>query len=69
MFAILIGVGLGYLVDRNYQSAPWGLLVGLVLGFSSFVLRLVRLVRQLERDQDADPSEGEAPAKREKSGK
>ncbi len=69
MFAILIGVGLGYLVDRNYQSAPWGLLVGLVLGFSSFVLRLVRLVRQLERDQDVDASEGEAPAEREKSGK
>jgi ATP synthase protein I len=48
VFAILVGVGFGYLADRQFETSPWGLLVGLLIGFSAFVLRLVRLGRQLE---------------------
>jgi ATP synthase protein I len=56
----LIGAGFGYLVDAKFETAPWGVLVGLVLGFASFVLRLVRLVRQLERLREAtEASESE----------
>ncbi len=49
VFAILIGILGGYYVDRWLGSAPVGLLVGVLVGFGSFVLRLVRLTRQLER--------------------
>lgn len=49
VFAILIGILGGYYVDRWLGSAPVGLLVGLLIGFGSFVLRLVRLAGQLER--------------------
>jgi F0F1-type ATP synthase assembly protein I len=48
VFAILIGVGAGYWVDAGLDTTPWGLIVGFVLGFSAFVLRLVRLGRQLQ---------------------
>lgn len=59
VFAILIGAGLGYWADATFDSAPWGLLVGLVLGFGAFVLRLVRLVRQLEALNEASSQESE----------
>ncbi len=61
VFAILIGAGLGYWADAAFDSAPWGLLVGLILGFSAFVLRLVRLARQIESLNEAasrEPAEG-----------
>jgi len=48
VFAILIGAGLGYWADARFETAPWGLMTGLLLGFSAFVLRLMRLARQLQ---------------------
>jgi ATP synthase protein I len=59
VFAILIGAGLGYWADATFDSAPWGLLVGLLLGFGAFVLRLVRLARQLESLNEATSRESE----------
>jgi F0F1-type ATP synthase assembly protein I len=49
VFAILIGAGFGYWADASFDTSPWGLLVGFALGFSAFVLRLIRLGRQLQR--------------------
>jgi ATP synthase protein I len=46
VFAIVIGAGLGYAVDGRFDTEPWGVLVGLGLGFGAFVLRLVRLGRE-----------------------
>jgi F0F1-type ATP synthase assembly protein I len=46
--AILIAAGAGYWVDGRLDSSPWGLLIGTAVGFASFVLRLLRLGRQLE---------------------
>jgi ATP synthase protein I len=54
VFAIGIGAGFGYFSDSYFATSPWGVLVGLVLGFSAFVLRLVRLARQLTALADAD---------------
>ena len=48
VFAILICAGGGYWVDSRLGTSPWGLVVGTVIGFTSFVLRLLRLGRQLE---------------------
>ena len=65
LFAILIGVGLGYWVDASFETSPWGLLVGLGLGFGAFVLRLMRLARQLEAltKSDSRSSETESGGK------
>ena len=54
VFAIVIGAGLGFASDRRFGTEPWGVIVGLVLGFGAFVLRLVRLgraVQEAERER------------------
>jgi ATP synthase protein I len=57
VFAIVIGAGLGYAVDHRFETEPWGVLVGLGLGFAAFVLRLVRLGREFS---EAPPPAGGA---------
>ena len=52
VFSVLIGAGIGYAADRYFDSTPWLMLVGLVMGFGAFVLRLSRLARQLGRQGD-----------------
>jgi ATP synthase protein I len=56
VFSIVIGAGVGYGVDSRFATEPWGVLVGLGLGFGAFVLRLVRLGREF--DEQAPPSGG-----------
>ncbi|MGH0036076.1 MAG: AtpZ/AtpI family protein [Myxococcota bacterium] len=56
VFAILIAFGLGYWADQRLDSAPVGMLTGIVLGFAAFVLRLMRLRGLIE-----GPSEEEEP--------
>jgi len=46
--AIPIATGIGYWADTRLDTSPWLLLAGTALGFASFVLRLVRLGRQLQ---------------------
>jgi F0F1-type ATP synthase assembly protein I len=45
VFAIAIGAGVGYWADRRFASSPRWLIVGTVVGFGAFVLRLWRLRR------------------------
>ncbi|HEV3372431.1 MAG TPA: AtpZ/AtpI family protein [Xanthobacteraceae bacterium] len=39
---ILVGAGLGWLMDRWLGTSPWGMIVLLLLGFAAGVLNLVR---------------------------
>lgn len=43
VLAIPIGAGFGHLADRQWDSEPVGLLIGLGIGFAAFILRLVRM--------------------------
>lgn len=52
--AILIGALLGYWADESFETSPVGLLVGVVLGFAAFVLRLVRLGRSLHESGERE---------------
>lgn len=45
--AVAISVGIGIWVDSELDTSPYGMLIGLGVGFGSFVLRLVRLLRDL----------------------
>lgn len=47
--SILLAMGVGYWADQRFESSPLYLLIGLGVGFGAFVLRLVRLGRQLQR--------------------
>jgi F0F1-type ATP synthase assembly protein I len=59
VFAILIAAGIGYWADQHFETSPRYLLVGMILGFSAFVLRLVRLGRQLyQRESNQSDREG-----------
>ena len=59
VFAIPIAVTFGYFVDKHFGTSPIFLLVGVVMGFAAFVLRLVRLGRTIQPTQ-ADASEDRA---------
>ena len=48
--SVLIGCGFGYWVDSYWDTAPFGLLTGVVVGFAAMVLRLVRLGKELHPD-------------------
>lgn len=39
---ILVGAGLGWLMDRWLGTSPWGLIVLLLLGFAAGALNLIR---------------------------
>ena len=60
VLSILIGTGLGYLADRQLGTIPVFLLLGLVAGFASFVIRISRLralVDEAPEDGSEPPSE------------
>lgn len=59
VFAILVAAGIGYAVDQWRGTAPFWLLVGMVVGFASFVLRLVRLGRALQEPTDRSGRPGD----------
>jgi ATP synthase protein I len=48
--AVLFACGVGYWIDGRWGTSPWGLLIGVVLGFAAMVLRLVRLGKELHPD-------------------
>lgn len=55
VLAVPIGAGLGHLADRQWDSEPIGLLIGLLLGFGAFILRLTRMRPGASEDSDAAP--------------
>lgn len=58
VFAILIACGIGLWADSHYETTPRYLLIGTVIGFAAFVLRLVRLGRQLQEEPKDDAAAG-----------
>jgi hypothetical protein len=53
--AVLVGAGAGYWVDRRWGTTPYGVIVGVVIGFAAMVLRLLRLGREVLPEADAAP--------------
>lgn len=58
VFAVLIAAGFGYLADRHFGTEPRYLMIGVGIGFASFVLRLVRLGRSLHDGEGGGPEGG-----------
>jgi hypothetical protein len=47
VMAVLVGAGAGFWVDRRWQTTPYGVIVGVVIGFAAMVLRLLRMRNEL----------------------
>ena len=45
--AIIVGAGLGYLIDMVLPTRPWGMIVLLLLGFAAGVLNVVRATKEM----------------------
>ncbi|MBN9221014.1 MAG: AtpZ/AtpI family protein [Mesorhizobium sp.] len=39
---IVVGVGLGWFLDRVAGTSPWGLIIGVMLGFGAAILNVLR---------------------------
>ena len=48
--AIIVGAGLGYIIDMFLPTRPWGLVVLLLLGFAAGVLNVVRTTVQMNAE-------------------
>ena len=59
--AIIVGALLGYGADYFLHTTPWGLLIGLGLGFVAGVVNVVRVAQSYSRAHPADPSAPSVP--------
>lgn len=59
--AILVGAVMGYLLDQALGTAPWLLLVMVIIGFAAGVLNVVRTTAEMNR---AVPPPTAAPSSR-----
>jgi len=46
--AVLVGAGLGYLLDRLFGTAPWILVVGLGFGFAAGIMNTLRVAEKMD---------------------
>ena len=54
--AVLVGALLGFGADHFLHTQPWGLVIGLSLGFIAGVVNVVRLAQSYSRAHPADPN-------------
>jgi ATP synthase protein I len=54
--AVIVGALLGYGVDHFLHTSPWGLLIGLMLGFATGVVNVVRVAQSYNRANPPDPN-------------
>ncbi len=61
--AIIVGAGLGYLLDMFLPTRPWGMIVLLLLGFAAGVLNIVRASKELNEAAAVPPGTPMVPDK------
>jgi ATP synthase protein I len=59
--AIIVGALLGYGADYFLHTAPWGLGIGLALGFVAGIVNVVRTVSAYNRANPSDPNAPRIP--------
>jgi hypothetical protein len=60
VLALLLAIGAGWWADRKFQTGSRYLMLGVVVGFASFVLRLWRMRKLVEPAPDqTDPGNSE----------
>jgi len=59
--AVIVGALLGYGVDHFVHTTPWGLVVGMGLGFVAGVVNVVRVAQSYSRANPIDPNAPSVP--------
>ncbi len=59
--AIIVGALIGYGADYLLHSAPWGLVIGFVLGFVTGVVNVVRVAQSFNKANPPDPNAPSIP--------
>ena len=59
--AILVGAGIGYLIDLGLGTSPWGLLIMLLVGFAAGILNVTRVVAQMNAASPPPPGSDLGP--------
>ncbi|MFK7901591.1 MAG: AtpZ/AtpI family protein [Nitratireductor sp.] len=54
--AILVGTGIGYLIDRLAGTTPWAMIVFLLLGFAAGVINVMRVAGKMSDPYQSGPS-------------
>lgn len=49
--AVIVGAILGWGVDQLFGTAPWGMIILLLLGFAAGVLNVIRATAELNAEQ------------------
>lgn len=44
---LLVGGGIGYLIDNSFDTGPWGMIVMVILGFGAGIMNVYRTVAGL----------------------
>jgi ATP synthase protein I len=48
---ILGGILVGYLIDKWFGTSPWMVIAGIVLGLTSAIIGMIRVLNRLNRDE------------------
>ncbi len=59
--AIMVGTGLGYLIDLGLGSSPWGMLILLLVGFAAGVFNVIRVVTEMNAASPPPPGSDMGP--------
>ncbi|GGA72301.1 ATP synthase protein I [Nitratireductor aestuarii] len=57
---VVVGIGLGWFFDRLFDTAPWGLIIFLLLGFAAGVLNVLRAAGRVAEFGSQAPKDGGA---------
>lgn len=53
---VLVGAGIGYLLDKMVGTAPWGMIVFLLLGFAAGILNVMRATGKVSDPYHGQPA-------------
>jgi ATP synthase protein I len=59
--AIIVGAALGWGADQLFGTAPWGMIILLLLGFGAGVVNVIRATAELNAEQAKKPMPPSVP--------
>jgi ATP synthase protein I len=59
--AIIVGAALGWGADQLFGTAPWGMVILLLLGFAAGVVNVIRATAEMNADEAKKPTPPSVP--------